>query len=96
VTELDFQDTPATAGEDGTPWGADRFATVATVAAKVRYRATVHAATWSASRLQVIPVCTGSPAHWVARWTGPNIETVEVTCKSCRRALNRGRVRWAN
>ena len=67
-----------------------------TVAAMERGRAVVHVARWGESRAEVIPVCHGRPVKWSARWSGPDLDKVTVTCKHCRRALNMGRVRWAD
>lgn len=93
MTEIDFYDTPATTGDDGTPWGTDRFATVATIAVRDKNKLLVHAANFGASRFEAVPVCTGLPFRWVARWVGSDVFT--VSCKKCNRAIKKGRVRWA-
>jgi hypothetical protein len=93
-TIIDFYDTPATRGDDGTPWATDKFTTVATIAARDKNKILVHAATFGASRFEAVPVCTNRPFKWVARWISSDVFI--ISCKKCNRALEKGRVRWAN
>ncbi len=88
-----WNDKPATTGDDGTPWGTDQPTKIATIAARDKDRLLIHAATFGESCFDAVPVCTGRPFRWVARWIGSDVFT--VSCKKCNRALEKKRVRWA-